>query len=81
MILWQGDQIWRAFGWAAEGRAAHGGGETEKADAEEESRVRLPDPAGEDGAAAPGAPGTCRWRSRGLSWGQLTFSGGHVLAN
>lgn len=52
-----GDKIWRTSGWAAEGWAADGGGEAEEADAEEESRVRLPDPPGEDGTAAPGSPG------------------------
>lgn len=52
-----GDKVRRASGRAAEGRAADGRGEAQEADAEEESRVRLPDPPGEDGAAAPGAPG------------------------
>lgn len=52
-----GDKVWRASERAAEGRAAVGGGEAEEADAEEESRVRLPDSPGEDGAAAPGASG------------------------
>lgn len=57
-LLPPGDKVRRASGWASEGRAADGGGEAEEADAEEEPRVRLPDPPGEDGTAAPGAPGT-----------------------
>lgn len=52
-----GDKVRRASGRASEGRAADSGGEAEEADAEEKSRVRLPDPPGEDGAAAPGTPG------------------------
>lgn len=56
-LLPPGDKVRRASGWASEGRAADGSGEAEEADAEEESRVRLPDPPGEDGTAAPGAPG------------------------
>lgn len=52
-----GDKVRRASGWASEGRAADGGGEAEEADAEEESRVRLPDPPGEDGTSAPGPSG------------------------
>lgn len=52
-----GDKVRWASGWTSEGRAADGSGETEEADAEEEPRVRLPDPPGEDGAAAPGSPG------------------------
>lgn len=52
-----GDKIWRASGWASEGRAADRSGKAKEADVEKEQRVWLPDPPGEDGAAAPGAPG------------------------
>lgn len=52
-----GDKIRRASGWASEGRVANRSGKAEEADVEKEQRVRLPDPPGEDGTAAPGAPG------------------------
>lgn len=56
-----GDKIWGTSGWAAKGWTTLIGGEAEEADVEEESRVWLPDPAGEDGTTAPGSPGnTCK---------------------
>lgn len=56
-----GDKIWWTSGWDAEGWAPLIGGEAEEADVEEESRVWLPDPPGEDGTASPGPPGnTCK---------------------
>lgn len=80
-----GDKIWWASGWASERWAADSSGEAEEADAKEESRVRLPDPPGEDGTAASGAPGpsmivivklcehrfVCVWETS-LGWRDLT---------